>query len=490
MKKLLAFISALSLMTTAFAAMPVSAEEEATTVYVTISDASGALVLVQEPTVVTDIDGDGALTIHDALYIAHEDNYDGGAAEGYAADETAYGLSMTTLWGTTNGGSYGYYVNHVSAWSLEDVVSDGDYINAFVYTDLETWSDTYSYFDVNTVKVAAGEDITLTLSASGYDENWDAIALPVSDATITVDGEETEYTTDEDGTVTLNLMTEGTFVISATSADTILVPPVCTVTVYDYTYEGTYGDSFTADLSEIAGDAISFSAEGLPEGLSLDAETGIISGTPEAACPEGEQITLSMTDAEGTMTELMVKIIIAKATPGYGESSRGEYTEGDAVPAVTEFLSSSVPGTFTWVDAPETLSVGENVLTWQFTPEDTNNYETITGKSTFYAVAASTSVTDEGETEDTDIILGDLNYDEEISISDASDCLIAYANHAAGNDYDLTDAQLLAADVDQDGEITIMDALYILQFYANTSAGNEPTWDDILGTTVHTVFED
>ena len=40
------------------------------TVYVSIADDKGALVLPYRPVTVTDIDGDGALTINDALYAA------------------------------------------------------------------------------------------------------------------------------------------------------------------------------------------------------------------------------------------------------------------------------------------------------------------------------------------------------------------------------------------------------------------------------------
>ena len=50
---------------------------------VTVSVANGDAVLVQKPVTVTDTDGDGALTIADALYCAHEAYFEGGAAGAY-----------------------------------------------------------------------------------------------------------------------------------------------------------------------------------------------------------------------------------------------------------------------------------------------------------------------------------------------------------------------------------------------------------------------
>ena len=177
----------------------VFAADEDVTVYVSVSDAEGKLVLTQEAIKVTDTDNDGALTINDALYAAHEAKYNGGAEAGYASAQSEYGISLNKLWGTANGGSYGYYVNNVSAMSLSTEIKNGDYLNAYVYTDLTAWSDTYCYFDVSTISAETEKTITLTLSAAGYDANWSPVVLPVENATITINGETTEYKTDANG---------------------------------------------------------------------------------------------------------------------------------------------------------------------------------------------------------------------------------------------------------------------------------------------------
>lgn len=225
-----------SIMTTLLMAAMLSAgamtasAADAPTVTVTIADSEGNLALAQGEITVRDIDADGALTIHDVLYLAHEAYYTDGTA-GYGAEQTDYGLSMTKLWGCENGGSYGYYHNDVSAMSLADVVTNGDRINAFVYTDTTTYSDTYCYFDVQATDLQSGDTLTLTLSAASYDENWNPVTVPVADATILIDGNASAYKTNADGVVQISVTDAGEHIISAVSDTQILVPPCCKVIV-------------------------------------------------------------------------------------------------------------------------------------------------------------------------------------------------------------------------------------------------------------------
>lgn len=228
MKKLIAAVSAIALTfstaITAFAA-------ETADVHVTISDGTGVLPLAQEKITVTDVDADGTLTINDALYIAHEEYYNGGAGAGFASGETEYGLSLNKLWGIENGGSYGYYKNNTSAMSLSDVVADGDYITAYAFSDLTAWSDVYSWFDIDSAELDTGAEMALTLSYAGYDADWNPVTLFASDAVITVNGEKTDLTTDSQGKVEIKFDEAGEYLISAVSDTQTLVPPVCKVTV-------------------------------------------------------------------------------------------------------------------------------------------------------------------------------------------------------------------------------------------------------------------
>ena len=225
MKKILSTLLTLAMLVslTVFA-------EEAPTVYVSISDDNGALVLAYAPVTLTDADGDGALTICDALMTAHA-AYHADGAEAFLAEDTEWGKSMYRLWGVENGGSYGYCVNDASAMSLVDPIQPGDHVKAYAYTDLTAWSDTYAYFNAPVAAAAVNAEVPLTLSANGYDEAWNPVTLPVAGAVITVNGEKTEVVTDESGNAVLTFAASGVYTVSAVSETMTLVPPVCIVTV-------------------------------------------------------------------------------------------------------------------------------------------------------------------------------------------------------------------------------------------------------------------
>lgn len=224
------FLAAVMIISTVFIPCEVlAATEPATEVYVTISEDKGNLALVQEKISVKDTDEDGVLTIQDALYCAHEAAYVGGAKEGYGTESTEYGLSLVKLWGIENGGSYGYLINNQNAMSLSDSIQSGDYINAYAYQDLTAWSDQYVYFDQWSLEAKADDTVTLKLSGIGYDENWSPVVLPIEDADIYINGSKTEFITDEDGNVTLNLPEGNKWVITAQKEGVVLVPNACVI---------------------------------------------------------------------------------------------------------------------------------------------------------------------------------------------------------------------------------------------------------------------
>lgn len=218
--------------------------EQAATVTVTISN-KGELVATAEQVTVTDTDGDGTLTVNDALYAAHQKLYDGGADAGYGSYTGDYGLSMSKLWGDQSG-AFGYYLNNTACMSLADPIKDGDSITAFVYQS-DDWSDVYTYFDVTEVSAEVGEEITLTLMAAGYDENWNPITYPVKGAVITMngnpvyayssEGSKPMWETDENGKVTIQFNTisdpqkQNAILISARCNGKSIVPPVCKLTL-------------------------------------------------------------------------------------------------------------------------------------------------------------------------------------------------------------------------------------------------------------------
>ena len=229
MKKVLSLLTAFVLLLsfTCFAE-----EAAAPTVYVSITDDTGVLVLAIAPVIVTDADNDGALTIGDALSCAHKEYHEAGA-DAFVCVPSEYGLSLIKLWNIDNGGSFGYCLNNASAMSLLDPVKDGDHVKAYAYTDLDTWSDTYSYFSTDTLEAAKGAEIALTLTANGYDASWNPITLPVAGAVIYVNGEASEVVTAEDGSFILTFAEAGTYIVSAASETMTLVTPVCIITVIE-----------------------------------------------------------------------------------------------------------------------------------------------------------------------------------------------------------------------------------------------------------------
>lgn len=246
MKKLLSILTTVAVIC---CLLGVSAAADASAkVYVTV--ANGGLELANSEVTVTDIDGDGALTINDALYAAHESYFKGGAAAGYASEMSDYGLMLTKLWGIENGGSYGYYVNNASAWSLADPVKDGDYVNAFVYQDTKAFSDRYCYFDRAVADVNQGENPAFVLNGVYFDKNYTAYSAPIAGAEITVNGEKTGIVTDEEGRFSgLTFAGQGVYTVSAVSSTETLVAPALTIS---YSVPKTSTSEPDTEVSEVS----------------------------------------------------------------------------------------------------------------------------------------------------------------------------------------------------------------------------------------------
>ena len=209
------------------------AAEKSIKIYATISDANGELAVKQKSVTVTDVDDDGALTIYDALYCTHEKYYEGGAEAGFAAANSDWGLSLTKLWGTENGGSYGYYLNDQYVQTgLTETVNDGDYLSAFVYTDLTTWSDAFTYFNKRVYGVNKGKDLRLELSYYALDyTTYELNATPMANARVLVNGDPTDSITLVNGVTYINLKKSGSYFISAVHPDMTIVAPSAIVYV-------------------------------------------------------------------------------------------------------------------------------------------------------------------------------------------------------------------------------------------------------------------
>jgi len=234
MKKIIALLLALCLIF-AFTACGEKKEEDkkeeeptGTKVYVSIATA-GEVKLAAEAIYVNDTNSDGTLSIDEVLTQAHEQKSPNGAAS-YASADSGYGLAISKLWDDENGGSYGIYVNNIAVvTSLAEAVKEGDHIYAYSYKDLTSWSDIFAHFDTFKVTSENGE-VSLHVSADGYDEAWNPIVINVEGAEI-VAGGKTYGTTDAEGNITINIPGSGEYTIIAYHNEKAMVPAICLVTV-------------------------------------------------------------------------------------------------------------------------------------------------------------------------------------------------------------------------------------------------------------------
>lgn len=209
----------------------------------------GVLELIREPVTVLDQDHDGTLTFHDALVTLHN-----AYGKTYIAEESAFGLFVTTMWDVYSGGSNYFLIDNVPlAYSVgTDTVKNGDNLYATNMADLYGFSDVYTHFGTASKTVTAGEEFDLTLYALAMNwETYNRESVPAGNISVgTYSGYSGgSYTslgkkTDANGKVTLSFAEPGTYIVSATGnyADAYgtqspIMPPLCIVTVKEATVE-------------------------------------------------------------------------------------------------------------------------------------------------------------------------------------------------------------------------------------------------------------
>lgn len=229
------------------------------TVYVTVSNqgilaqANDDSIMLNREVTVTDLDKNGKLTVDEALVAAHE-AYN--KADGYAKTTSAYGTSVTKLWGSDTYNTL-FFVNNAGIPSgvAVDTVENGDYLTASINKDNIYYADWYTFFDKRETAVEAGEDLTLTLKGhlgmAYTDEDKADVALSDINVGLWQDGAFQALdskTTDNNGKVTLSFDEEGTYYVTASGtveddvtvdwstgatakADCPIIAPGCVVTV-------------------------------------------------------------------------------------------------------------------------------------------------------------------------------------------------------------------------------------------------------------------
>ena len=131
----------------------------------------------------------------------------------------------------------------------------------------------------------------------------------------------------------------------------------------------------------------------LPDGMKLDGSK--LSGKPAKAYEDGKEVTFTFTAENGNTANLTLLFLVAKADPTVEVAVSGDsHTEGDLVSELKLILSeNSTKGVVELVSEIKALVAGKNTLTWKFTPEDENNYHTVTGTVVVNAQTTTTTTT-------------------------------------------------------------------------------------------------
>ena len=169
--------------------------------------------------------------------------------------------------------------------------------------------------------ISVDEDSSISFALTGSDVENDALSFALLDlpqhGAITLDGSTVTYTPSENynGEDSLTFMTNDGDLDSAAAVVTISVDPVNDAPTIEALPDAARveGEAFsaTATASDIDGDTLAFSAEGLPAALTIDAATGVISGLAQAVGTHG--ITVSVSDPDGASASTGFTLLISPA---------------------------------------------------------------------------------------------------------------------------------------------------------------------------------
>jgi hypothetical protein len=208
----------------------------------------------------------------------------------------------------------------------------------------ETWNGWQQVNLATPVAITANTTYIVSYHTNGfYSGTGNFFTAPVTNAPLTATAGLYTYSTNVSfPTSTFNA---ANYWVDVVFAATPVAPAAPTINSA-LTASGTAGTPFSYTITA-TNNPTSFSATGLPAGLSVNTTTGVISGTPTAAGTSN--VTLSATNATGNGTATLALSVIAPGTSAFLASTvPTNVTVNDATPAELGVkFSSSTAGTVT-----------------------------------------------------------------------------------------------------------------------------------------------
>ena len=286
----------------------------------------------------------------------------------------------------------GFTITKAGDWTnaaVEGNILTVNNMNESVYYTYELIDGLTECFELKPVSCTITEDMIAPIENAVYSgsELKPVITVMLGEKQLT---ENIDYTVTYEnnvsaGTATATITGVGNFIGTAEVSWTIekAVPEIIPPTASELTYGQTLGES---ELSDSAWTW--FEPSRIPTVHNSGYVAFIIvedSRNYDYSSIEGYEIWENV-----EVVARVIPVNVNKAAPTVTPIiPEGEYTEGDALPEL--LYQSETDGLIAWMTELKQLIVGENVLEWQFTPEDQDNYEAVTGTAIVEAKATTTT---------------------------------------------------------------------------------------------------